>query len=317
MSTILLTPGTLPKNLQPFLLGAADSTAPGGLKEHIETAFKSNSLQHITDRRALNAGNWILKLAKTESCGLSLQERQRLLIDRVTQIEELRSLVKNALLQNAFSLPQKYLYWHTTEKQFYIVAERLKSNGKAVVEKTLTGETKANGEITDVQACFLARMSFLGYPDLVQASFFGHDGKIAIIDSESITKQSYNDIKASWVNFLDAGALLVREGLIGTAELKTYYPAPELLKEIEKVEKKNVLLYTAKTITKIFLAVIAFQVTARFAIPFTSVAIVALKTAAQFVLIIKTLALVMEMIYIHYSWFFQASPQEQKREITL
>jgi len=335
MSTVLFTPATLPKNLQPFLLGSPQSKAPLDLKEKIDAVFAKglqclNTEDRVMDGIGLlqsrdyvfDAGDWVLKSARTGNLGRTPESLQDLLIHRVTQIEMLRSFVTHNKLEEAFHLPQKYLYWNESQRQFYVVAEKLELSDEiakphAEIEQLwraegflLGGQLKKVGEgaqqrtITALQARSLAQMSFLGYSDLTYNNlFFDKEGKIAIIDSEPLKKIFYNNLNASWLKYVaDRSGLVAQHGLIGTAKLKTYCPTPELLQEVEKVEKSHVLWYTAETITKLVLVVIVFKVTAGVAIPFGSVAFVAIKVAAKTVLILKGTLLLTNGASVHYFW---------------
>ena len=219
-------------------------------------------------------------------------------------------------------MPQKYLYWRETERKFYVVAEKLDLSNEiakphAEIEQPwrtcgdkFGGQIKKIGEgvqqrmITLLQARSLAQMSFLGYSDLTYNNlFFDKEGKIAIIDSEPLKKQFYDNINASWMKYLaDRSGLVAQHGLTGTAKLKTYCPTPDLLQEVEKVEKSHVLWYIAETITKLVLVVIAFKVTAGLAIPFASVAFVALKVAAKTVLIMTGTLLLANGASVYSFW---------------
>jgi len=334
MSTILLTPQTLPASFQPFLLGGPQSKAPANLKGEIDTVFSSRLQQLNPDDKVLtanglmsrdyvfNAGDWVLKSARTGNLGRTPEGLQDMLIHRVAQIEMLRGFVARHKLEGAFHLPQKYLYWHAIDQQFYVVAEKLAlSDDVATPHAEIKQSWEKHGaqfggqlkkmkdgahqrKITPLQARSLAQMSFLGYSDLTYNNlFFDKEGKIAIIDSEPIKKQFYDNLNASWMKYVsERSGLVAQHGLIGTAKLKTYCPTPELLKEVEQVEKSHVLWYAAETITKLVLVIIVWKVTTGVVIPFASVAVIALKVAAKTVLFLKGTSLLMNGASVYYCW---------------
>lgn len=274
MSTVSIN--NLHSKFQPFLIGSPTCTA--NIKAEIDAVFQK-PLTLLKNNYIFDAGNWVLKLGRTGSIVTTSDTH----LYRVRKAEKIRSYIHQNNLEDHIAVPQKYLYWHAIQNQFYVVAEKM--NLSPEVAQPASQEIEANFKrcgalyggqmgaldqgaskrsLTPVQAKALAELSILGYTDLTYNNlYFTQDGKVAIIDTEPLKRSFKKLIKSNFLYFLlgDKEFVLTQQSIIGIAKLKTYTSDPTALQAVQKVEKNHALWMIARLIAKISAVTLAVYLT--------------------------------------------------------
>lgn len=266
-----LTINNLPKKFLPHLLGAAPSTTP--IKEEIDKIFERGTLNIANTKcpHVMNANKWQIKGQK----GVLTDDSN---LYRIRKAERIRNYInKDPKLKDEFIVPKKYLYWNESQKKFFVISETVELSSDVVKPSSemrdkyiqyaySSGQCKALAQgnreraITPRQAHALAEMAFkFKYNDLhYNNMYFAKDGKIAILDTEPVKRQTIKKLKhftyfPSWL--WDLSSLPTQQGLSGTAKLKMQCSDPKAIAEIQKVERKYVLQDIAKTTIKVAAAI--------------------------------------------------------------
>lgn len=310
MSTINLS--NLPSKFQPFLIGS--STCPVS-KDEIDAIFQQ-SLQPLKSDYIFDAGKWVLKLGRTD--GLATTDDTHLY--RVRKAEKIRTYICQNNLEEHIVVSKKYLYWHESERKFYVVSEKMDLSAEVATpaSKDIEAVFKAgqfSGQagaltnnapkrsLTPTQAKALAELSILGYTDLTYNNlYFTKDGKVAVIDTEPV-KRFVKKLKSSCPSLEDMGCLLTAQSIAGIAKLKLYTNDPVALRAVQKVEKNHVLWRIAVLITKISVVTLAiyFTPTITALIPIAAVALT-LKVSFIAVAVLKNCNLIGSVIGVYGLW---------------
>lgn len=315
-----ITIDNLPSKFLPFLLGFKECKKD--IVEDIDKVFEK-PLKPLSKTRdyVFDAGDWVLKLGRTDGF-LTTPDTH---LYRIRKAEKVRQYITDHHLENDLMVPEKYLYWNKSEKQFYVVAKKIDLSDevatpankefKSVFEeaaKTTEGQVRAFVEgkpqrsLTAVQAKALAELSILGYTDLSYNNlYFTLDGRVAIIDTEpqkrGLNKNFTKSLIGSWLT--DKGALLAQQTLSGTAKLKLYCDDQEALKEVELVEKNHALWSLAKSAVKIaFASLMIYAATFVSRLPIPPVVAKVLRVTMITLLAIKLLMLTLSMLSIYRIW---------------
>ncbi len=258
----------LPRKFQPFLIGSP--TCREQIKGEIDDIMNRRMLRPLKSDYIFEADRWVFKLGRTGGA-LTTPDTH---LYRVRKAEKIRTYILQHGLEAHIAVPKKYLYWHTTENQFYLVAEKMalsrevaapasieyEDNFKA--DPSLGGQVEAlandhpKRSLTTVQAKALAEMAGLGYNDLTYNNLhFTNDGKVAIIDTEPLKRFVNKETKSSFNFFFfgDRRLMLTLQALSGIAKLKLYTDAPAALQAVEKVEKNHAIWGIVESIVKISL----------------------------------------------------------------
>lgn len=209
---------------------------------------------------------------------------------RVRKAEKVRRWIKENGYENDICVPQKYLYWDTVDDEWYSVAEVVDLSEEVASVNSKDSKTfkasislinegqcveykkgkhiRKERSFTERQARALAELSFkAGYTDMSYNNlFFDKQGRVAIIDTESILRgckkinRSVNlFMKILNALFWDWGNWNVRSGLQGTARLKCFCKDEKALAAVESVEIKHVVWSVALKIGKIALTILAIK----------------------------------------------------------
>jgi hypothetical protein len=320
---VSLNLNNLPSKFKPFLLGEATDTI--AIKEQIDEAFVKGPT-YLKSTNIFTAGNWILKKGRTD--GLLTTPDTHLY--RVRKAEKIRKYIADHHLEAHLMVPKKYLYWRESEKQFYVVSEKV-TLSEAVAKPVSTsfenqlkaiatlfgGQLKALSEnkpqkvLTDTQAKALAELSTIGYTDLTYNNlFFTPDGKIAIIDTEPqkrALKKLVCKSKLAWF-FGNKASLLTAQALVGIAKLKLYCNSKSSQEEVSKVEKRHALKDIAKLVGKIALLSFALYLTcsAVALLPISTTAIAAITFTLTSITVIKSITLALGILNTLYAWYLSS-----------
>ena len=308
----------LPPKFQSFLIGSP--TCPAKIKDEIDTLFQQ-PLKPLKDH-IFDAGKWVLKLGRTD--GLDTTPDTHLY--RVRKAEKIRSYIHKNNLDAHIAVPRKYLYWNTTQEQFYVVAEKMNLSPEVPTPASLDmeavfkegasygGQMQALADnaprrsLTSAQAKALAELSVLGYTDLSYNNlYFTQDGKVAIIDTEPLKRSLKKMVKSGFIFFLfgDKGSLLSQQSIAGIAKLKLYIDNPTALQAVQRVEKNHALWRIAQLITKISVVTLAiyFTPTITALIPIAVVAMT-LKVSFIAVAVLKNISLTFDALEVYRIWTF-------------
>lgn len=317
----------LPAKFHTHLLGHKKCVAPEGTKEAIDQIFDQNAKTNIKQGYVFlsNDGDWYIKTVRKGSC-LTTPDTH---LYRVRKALKVNAYIERNGLQDSLVVPEKYLYWNDKTKEFVTVAPSLDLSDEvaAPVNKEVESKMKIAGlteggqavvlyldnpqrKITAKQAKALADLSFLGCTDWSYNNlFFDKQGRIAVIDTEpqkrAMTKYSYQGIMSFL--FGNRSAWKLNNALAGTAKLKQVCGG-EALKEIEKVERKQVLWHTAKMVAKIAIVCMAiYAVPAAVALlALTGIAATVIKAAATTLLACKAICLVNGTLGTLIVWKFSS-----------
>ncbi len=272
MSTINIS--NLPRKFQPFLIGSPACHEPcqEEIQEEIDTIINQGALHPLKRDYIFEAGRWVLKLRCTD-----VDTTPDTHLYRVRKAEKIRTYIRQNDLEDHIAVPKKYLYWNTTQNQFYTIAEKmeLSSDVVALASVALEDDFKKASDLggqggqmealargapkrslTAVQARDLAKLAILvGYTDLSYNNlYFTNEGKVAILDTEPQKRSLKKRERSSPLFFFkDRGALLTQQSIAGIAKLKLYTDTQAALEAVQKVERNHVLWRIAQLITKIFL----------------------------------------------------------------
>ena len=307
----------LPPKFQSFLIGSP--TCPAKIKDEIDAIFQQ-PLKPLKNY-IFDAGKWVLKLGRTDEFATTPDTH----LYRVRKAEKIRSYIHKNNLDAHIAVPRKYLYWNTTQKQFYVVAEKMNLSPEVPTPASLDieaafkeGGPSVGGQmqalannapkrsLTPAQAKALAELSVLGYTDLTYNNlYFTQDGKVAIIDTEPVKRSLKKMTKSSFLFFLlgDKRSLLSKQSIAGIAKLKLYIDNPTALQAVQRVEKNHALWSIAQLITKISIVtlVIYFTPTITTLIPIAAVAMT-LKVSFITVAVLKNISLTSDVLGMCAIW---------------
>ena len=309
------TINNLPSKFQPFLLSNEQNK---DIKEEIDDIFKTR-LKSLERDYIFDVGKWVLK----RECSNPTLTRDTHLY-RIRKAEKIRRFIQKNHLENHIEVPKKYLYWNKNESRFYVVAEKMPLSKEVAkpasieIENCLKGDKTSRGQqkalienaprrsLTSIQAKSLAELSILGYTDLTYNNlYFIQGGKIAIIDTEPVTRGLKKRMKSTWVFFLfrDMEAVRAIHSIIGIAKLKCYTDQPDALKAVLAVERNLAFWGMSRLITKIAAVTLAiyFTPTITSLIPIAGVA-GALKVSFIAMAALKDLILAIEVMNIYLIW---------------
>lgn len=320
----------LSHKFQPFLVGSP--TCPAKIKDEMDTIFEE-SLRPLKGNYIFDAGKWILKLERTDGSKTTPDTH----LYRVRKAEKIRTYIQKNNLEAHIAVPKKYLYWNTSQNQFYVVAEKMDLSTEVAtpaskdIEENWRGAASYGGQVhalankaprrslTTIQARTLAELSVLGYTDLSYNNlYFTKDGKVAVVDTEPQKRSLKKIVKSSFFFFLfgDKRSVLAQQSIAGIAKLKLYTDDPTALQAIEKVEKNHALWGMARLITKISLVTLAiyFTPTITALIP---IAIVATTLKVSFIAfaVLKNIFFALNLLSVYIVWNFSCNGLKGIRQI--
>ncbi|MFY7842957.1 MAG: hypothetical protein ACOVOR_02970 [Rhabdochlamydiaceae bacterium] len=315
-----ITINNLPLKFRPFLLGSPSCSA--NIKPEIDAIFQKDlkPLEKAFSSYIFDGGNYILKNSRQDG---SLTPPDTHLY-RIRKAEKIRAYIQKNNLEDHLVVPKKYLYWHTQEEKFYVVAEKMhlskevaslaspdlelqyRKCGKSFGQCASLSSGATQRDLTPIQAKTLAELSILGYTDLSYNNlYFTLDGKIAIIDTKP-QKRALNKILCSGaisLLFFDKTVLLSQQSIAGIAKLKTYVKNPIAMKKVNRVERNHVLWTMTQLVMKISLLNIVLyfnhRITTR--IPLT-VLRTTLETTITVTTILKICFNLLNILKIHLLW---------------
>jgi hypothetical protein len=327
---------TCPDNLlpkfRPFLLGNQECTAE--CKAEIDQIFSSRSTSDKIKDYIIDAGNWILKLERSDALPTTHDTH----LYRVRKAERYRNFIQENGYENDLMVPKKYLYWHEIQQKFYTVSEKVDLSDEVAkpdpefgrqisvasryqledqmaqmgldFSKTQTGALKFGKQqraITPTQAKALAELCLQGYTDLSYNNiFFTQDGKIAIIDTEPVKRAVKKTFDESYFSMIlgEKRITLCSQKILGFKKLKLACSDEAAIKEVEKVETNHVLWNIAIQVTKIAITCLALYVvpTALALLPIGAAAAGALILAFKIATCTKLVFLGTQLAYTMANW---------------
>lgn len=289
-------PETAPKKMKPFILGDKEGRF-NDISETVSECFKKKvDVKEDYVFKGEHGGKSYFFKRKRKFSDISARVEPYKLATttndspayRVRKAEKIRKWVKDNNYTDAIYVPQKFLYWDSENAEWYSVAEAVdltdevvsvNKNEEAVFKEKigLFGEgqilaykgSAPQKDLTEKQARGLAELAFkAGYRDITYNNiFFDKQGRVAIIDTESVFRGFKKHFKTSSlpvkiINFLfnDWDNWSVRSGITGgTHQVKMFCTDEKALNAVKLVEIKHVLWSVALKIGKIALAIFAIK----------------------------------------------------------
>lgn len=266
----------------PWLLGHPSCKIPEEKQGEIQRAFQDSSNHKPIRAHVFQSGLWIFKREKPQS---TLSNSQ---IHRISQIEKIRDYVTKYHLGDVFVVPEEYLYWDESKKEFVVVSqwvhlsqrvsgfysEKIEAEYKtneyskadlSIYERTQNDKLKLGKSkemMKNIQIVALVDLSFLGYCNHCYDNIhFQRDtSKIIIIDSTPTKKVVEERLFSNPFSYLlrDREVYKTIFGLTGTAKLKAFC-SNDQVEMIDGAEKHKVLKATVIVIAQVALIFFAYR----------------------------------------------------------
>ena len=268
-----MTPYNLPSKFNPYFVGHPESIIPQGTVQSIRRCFAEATRSQLIPG-IFEAGDWIFKgIRERQPDPPAVATTTDTHLYRVRKAEKIRKYIIANNLEGSFAVPLKYIYWNPSEGKFYVVCEKLELSEEVAecpIQEMASdlredadkfgGQTLAykNGKpqraFTPEQARGLAELCRLGYTDLAYDNiFFTADGKVAIIDTEPVKRYFKKLLKGSWFFRLTQTMShnLAKHTILGTAKLKYIVSNPDIIRQIETIERKVVIIDVIKSLAQV------------------------------------------------------------------